>query len=409
MNENILEKYARLILKVGINLQSGQNLVIKGDACHWDFATILQKVAYQNNAAIIKTELTPPTDLTNRVKYQNEQYLNLTPSYLEHEIETHIREKWAFIRLEGSSDPDAYESLDQSKNAIIEKAYREKFSPLFGAYMNGNCHWTIAPVPTRKWAEKIYGSDGSNDNTRKLWETLIPILRLDQENPTLAWQKHNEMLERRIAKLEQFNLEYLHFQGPQTDLKIHLSKHSAWAGGCFKDAQGVPFNPNLPTEEIFTTPDYHKTSGCILITRPVLVLGKYVENAWFEFHNGQVVNYKATKNIESLNKYFEIDHQARYLGEVALVDLSSPISKTNTIFHSILLDENASCHIALGRGITAALKNCGQMTKEELDAIGCNMSLLHTDFMVGSKELNVDGYCANGRTINIIKDGHFAI
>jgi len=409
MNENILEKYAKLILNVGINLQSGQNLIIKGDACHWDFVTILQKVAYQNNAAIIKTELTPPTDLTNRVKYQKAEYLNRTPSYLEHEIATLIKEKWAFIRLEGSSDPDAYESLDQSRNAILEKAYREKSSPLFGAYMSGDCHWTIAPVPTLKWAQKIYGSDDTNNNTQRLWETLIPILRLDHESPTLAWQKHNEMLAQRITTLERFNLEYLRFQSLETDLKIYLSRHSKWAGGCFQDAQGVRFNPNLPTEEIFTTPDYRKTSGHILITRPVMVLGKYVENAWFEFSNGQVVNYKASKNVECLDKFFEIDKQAKYLGEVALVDLTSPISKTNTIFHSILLDENASCHIALGRGITAALKNCENMTKEEIDAIGCNHSLLHTDFMVGSKELKVDGYCCDGNTVSIIKDGHFAI
>ena len=141
-----------------------------------------------------------------------------------------------------------------------------------------------------------------------------------------------------------------------------------------------------------------------------MVLGKYVENAWFEFIDGQVVNYKASKNIECLDKFFEIDKQAKYLGEVALVDLSSPISKTNTIFHSILLDENASCHIALGRGITAALKNCDNMTKEEINAIGCNnMSILHTDFMVGSKELNINGYCFDGNTVSIMKDGHFAI
>src|SRR3989339_879506 len=183
MNEKFLEKYAQLIIKVGINLQNGQNLIIRGDACHWDFVNILQKVAYQNNAAIIKTELAPPTDLTNRVKYQNAQYLNRTPSYLDYEIQTLIKEKWAFIRLEGSSDPDAYEALDQSRNAILEKAYREKSSPMIGAYMNGDCHWTIAPVPTFKWAQKIYGTQNKNsDYTQKLWDTLIPILRLDHED-----------------------------------------------------------------------------------------------------------------------------------------------------------------------------------------------------------------------------------
>lgn len=409
MEHENLEKYAKLILDVGINLQPGQSLVIKGEPIHWYFVDILQRVAYQKGAKFIKTDLQHACSRINKIENQKDEYLEHLPSYLDKEYKTYVDEKWAMIHLDGLEDPDCFENLDQKRNSIVERTYREKAKPIMFAAMSGICHWTIAPVPTPKWAQKIFGGLANQDAVKRLWDTLIPILRLDQNDPQVAWKEHVIALKKRIKFLDEKELDYLHFQGPETDLKIYLNQVSAWTGGSFTSSENHSFVPNLPTEEIFTTPDFKRTTGKVKITKPVKVLGKSVENAYFEFEEGKVVNFRAENNQESLEKYFDIDPQARYLGEVALVDQTSPITQSNHVFHSILLDENASCHIALGRGISSAIRGGNKMNEKELSEAGCNMSLLHTDFMIGSPELNVTGFNKEKEPVKIIEKGIFQI
>ncbi|MCK5073626.1 MAG: aminopeptidase [Bacteriovoracaceae bacterium] len=409
MDEKILRKYAELVINTGVNLQEGQCLSIKGEPIHWHFIDLLQEIAYKRGAKFVKSDIQSSCSRINKIKYQKDEYLGHVPPYVENEIDYTVKEKWAFIYLEGLEQPDCYESLDPQRNATVEKAWREKSKNLMSAAMNGVCHWTIAPIPTPGWGQKIFGGTPDEKNTKRLWDTLVPILRLNHEDPEKAWREHDRNLKKRIDVLEKMQLDHLKFTGPDTELFVYLTPLSRWCGGSFTSSEGHSFIPNIPTEEIFTTPDFRKTSGKVKVTKPVMVMGKHVEDAFFEFKDGKVVNFTAGKNLEILEKYFEIDPQAKYVGEIALVDMNSPISKTNKIFHSILLDENASCHLALGRGISSAVKGGDKMNEDELKKTGHNISLLHTDFMIGSPEINITGVKRDGQEVNIMENGYFKI
>ena len=409
MNNQLLEKYANLIIKVGVNLQKGQCLIIKGEHTHWEFVNLLQQVAYKNGAKYIHTDLQAPFSKLNQNKFQHEEFLNFIPKFIDSQIAEYVEDRWSIIHLDGKADPNCFESLNQEKNAIIEKVIREHGKRFSCAALSGKCCWTIAPLPTPGWAQKVLGGKASEENKNALWEILIPILKLDKSDPVKAWQDHSDRLKERISILDQSDIDYLHFTGPGTDLKIYLSQYSRWQGGAFTSPEGNPFMPNIPTEEIFSTPDFRKTEGRIKVTKPVNVLGKDVVDAYFEFKNGQVNKFSASIGEDTLAKYFEIDPTAKYLGEVALVDTSSPIYMADKIFHSILLDENASCHIALGRGISTAIIGGDKMSEEELKNVGHNNSLLHTDFMVGSSEVSVTGVLHDGQKLRIISNGLFNI
>ena len=260
----------------------------------------------------------------------------------------------------------------------------------------GRIPWCVAALPTPEWAAKVMQREASDEAAEALWQTMLPILRLDREDPKAAWRENSDLTERRGIDLTSGNFEIYHFKGPGTDLKVYSNPNHVWEGGDLMSDAGHVFIPNIPTEEVFTTPDWRRTSGRASVTRPVEVLGANVDKAWFEFEGGRVVDYGASEGKEKLDAYFEIDEQARYLGEVALVDSSSPIFQSGKVFHNILYDENAACHIALGSGYPTAVKGGVDMNAEEQSAAGINQSILHTDFMIGSEEVNVIGIAADG-------------
>lgn len=398
----MFQKYARMVLNTGLNLQAGQCLAIRCEPVHWELAGVIEAEAYRLGAKLVDTEYSHPQSSVSRSLYQHEQHLGFVPEFQSAKVREMIGDKWSFLRLDGMADPDLAKQIDQKRNAVTVKAQRTVTKPLSLAMLDGTCSWCISPAATDGWARQM-GLSGKD----ALWEELIPILRLDHDKPETAWQKHSATLASRCETLNSFAIDYLRFTGPGTELKIHINPHAQWKGGAFASDAGLQFMPNLPTEEVFTVPDSRKTSGRVAVTRPVNVLGDQVRDAWFEFEAGKVTGYGASYGKKLLDEFFSIDPKARYLGEVALVDASSPIFKSGKVFNSILLDENAACHIALGSGFPSVMKGLEKKSEDELDELGCNKSLLHTDFMIGSDKISVTAHTRSGKEVAVLRDGIF--
>jgi aminopeptidase len=408
-----LDKYAELLLEAGVALQAGQNLVIHSEPVHAGFAFLLERMAYQKGARLVSVELLSPLSRLNRANYSRKEFLNYLPAFWEKKLQSYVEEEWALLYIGGMEDMQALKDLDQANYSVIHKAFMPLMKDLITARSSGSCTWTIANMPTAAWARSIWPEEAENMTnealTARLWEAMIPILRLDQDDPVTAWRLNSQMIHRRASVLNQLDLDHFHFEGPGTDLQVYLTPHSAFIGGSQPGKLGQEYSPNLPTEEFFTTPDYRKTQGTARVTRPVNVLGVNVYGAWFTFKDGAVVDYGAEKNKDRLDAFFKLDDKARYLGEVALVDCNSPIFRSELVFNDILFDENAACHIALGRGISMALPEKKGLSAEELDELGCNNSTLHTDFMIGSEKLNVHAMLKSGGRQPVIESGLFVI
>ncbi len=406
-----LEKYANVIL-TSLNLQEGQNLLVSTEPVHWKFAAIIAAEAYKRGARYVRVdsnEKKNPLLYKARIENSKDKYLDYVPAFRIEEQRLMIEEDWAIIALVGTEDPDILSNLDPRRNTKTVKAVAEASKPFRKAVQNNTIQWTVVFAPTEILAGKIMNMPPSPEAIDRLWEVLTPILYLDDADPSAAWIKSGEILKRRASALNKLKLKEVYFKGPGTDLKIGLSQKAVWEGGSSVSERGIEFSPNIPTEEVFTAPDFRETEGRVRITRPVFVpaIGKMIEGAWLEFKGGKVVDYGAELGKDVLDQYFAIDPAAAYLGELALVDSNSPIFKSGKIFYNILFDENASCHIALGSAYPDCYEGGSQMGGDELKANGINVSNLHTDFMIGSPDVDVTGKTWNGEMVDIITDGKF--
>jgi aminopeptidase len=322
-----------------------------------------------------------------------------------------IDEDWALIAIRTPEDPEFLARLDQERNAAAAKATAAAMRPYQSRISNNEIAWLVAFYPTEKLAAKIMDMPAGAAAVEALWTLLIPILRLDHEDPASFWVSHGQALAARADKLNSLRLDRVRFTGPGTDLNIGLMKGSIWHGGPSKTHKGRVFAPNIPTEEVFTSPDYRRTEGRVAFTCPVFVptVGKTVIDGWLQFKAGRVVDYGAKEGKDVLDVYLAMDDGARFLGEVALVDTESPIFKARRVFYNILFDENASCHIALGSAYPGCVQGGEAMGEDELKAAGANASAVHTDFMIGAPSVEVRGYTADGRELPIISAGKFAI
>jgi aminopeptidase len=400
-----LKKYAQLLLKAGINLQKGQNLYLQFEHCHWDFANIVAEEAYKLGANFVDPNCINQKFLRTRIENAGSESLNYLPDYYYKRFLESAEKPWARLALYSLEDLDVFVGIDQKRNAIFQKTQRLASDPLMKAAGAGKIPWVVCAVPSEKWAAKVTGLAPGPQAVEKMWEILNPILRLDDSDPVHTWNKLSSILKKRAETLSKLHFKKLHFKAAGTDLEVGLIEESIWAGGAFCSAYSE-FLPNIPTEEVFTSPHMTQTQGRAQITRPVEVFGSSVEGAWFEFKNGKVVDFGAKVGAEQLKAFLETDENAKFLGEVALVDSSSPIFQSQKTFYSILLDENAACHIALGAAYPLGVAN-KNLSKDELLKLGFNQSLVHTDFMIGSAEMNVTGIKADGSTVKIIESGKF--
>ncbi len=406
MNAELNEKYAEVLLKTGLNIYKGQCLNISCPVSAYSFGLIVSGKAYEMGAKYVRIDVVSNEYTKIRAEKCEDDFLDFVPSYSFALYNEMVAENWAFLSLDDTEEQDVLSSTDSTKISTITKAFRQSRKVLRENLMKDKMPWCVAAYPGENWAEKVTGSRDVN----KLWEILIPILKLDSDDPAAEWEKSAAAIHKRAEVLNNWQLDRIHFEGPGTDLSIKLSPFSRWLGAGSNTPDGRSFMPNIPTEEIFTTPDFRLTEGKVKVTMPLKVLEKMVKGAWFEFKSGKVINFGADENADILKEYLAMDDGASFLGEVALVDSSSPIYRSGKLFGSILYDENASCHIALGGGYPPAFSNSNLFVTENVQKeFGCNDSIVHTDFMIGSPEIQVTGFNKSGASFKIINNGKFVI
>lgn len=408
MNSQDTQRYANLVIDV-LNLQPGQNLLIRTETAHAELAAAIARAAYERGARYVEPDVSVPAVYKSRIEASKEEYLDYLPSYTSTVNQRLVDETWALVSIKNPGDPDFLADLDSERNARVSRAVADSREVLRQSLQADRQQWIVIAHPTQAWAAKVLNVKASEEARAELWQRMKPILRLDADDPTAAWWKHSETIRRRSSALQALNLRKLRFETEGTDLVVGVPQEAIWAGGAAERPDGVHFLPNLPTEEVFTTPHLSETEGIVRVTRPALVLRNVVEDAWFRFEEGRVVDFGARVGQEVLSRYLDIDDGARHLGEIALVDGSSPIFLSDTVFFNTLFDENAACHFALGSSYSACMAGGADMSKEQLRTAGGNTSLVHTDFMLGAPDIDVVGTSASGEEIEIISNGSFVL
>ena len=405
--EEQLKQYAELIVKHGANVQKGQDVYIAGEVIHRDFIQLIVEAAYQAGASIVITDLIDPYHGKTRfLESQSDDYLTRVPEYVPYRAEQMISDKAATIRILGSEEPDILADLDPEKVNKQQLSIRKRLKKFYDEGIgHSKVQWTIAAASTPNWAEKVFPELNGAEANEMLWKDILSICRADQPNCLELWKKHNDILHKRAKKLTNLSITSLHFIGPGTDLKVGLSDKAIFKGGGDLGPRGVEFEPNLPTEEVFTTPNCHKTEGYVQTTRPFLINGKMIRGLKLEFQNGAITKFSADEGEETFREYISSDEGANKLGEVALVGIDSPIYQAGRVYEEILFDENAACHIAVGFAYHFCIDNSANMSMEELHEVGCNTSAVHTDMMISSEEVDVKGVLSTGEEIPLITKG----
>ncbi|SCY38653.1 aminopeptidase [Alkaliphilus peptidifermentans] len=403
-----LEKYADLALKVGINLQKNQTLVINAPIDSAVFVRQVAKKAYFYGAKNVHIEW--HDEETTLIKYQHapDEAFKEYPLWKAKGFEEMAADGAAFLSI-SATNPDLLKDVDPERIAVANKTSALALQEFKKYTQTAKVSWAIVSVPTKEWAAKVFPNSDVDRQVDLLWEKIFMVTRIDQENPIDAWKIHINNLKARLTYLNDTKFRRLHFKAPGSNLTAELPDSHLWIGGGIKNAQGIDFVPNMPTEEVFTLPLKTGVNGTVKSTKPLNYGGKLIEDFSLTFEKGRIVDYSATVGYESLKKLIETDEGAHYLGEIALVPHHSPVSNSNVVFYNTLFDENASVHLALGMAYPLCIKNGGQMSKEELEENGANTSLIHIDFMIGSEEMDIDGETSDGKIIPVFRKGNWAI
>ncbi|MFW9999744.1 MAG: aminopeptidase [Candidatus Hodarchaeota archaeon] len=412
--EQKLEKYADVILKIGLNLQPNQRLLIGGPTSFYDgisfenipLIRIIAKKAYQMGARLVDVVWDDEQLRLMRFLYGPKKALKEYPKW-RIDARFDISQAGDANLHIMNPNPDLLEDVDPSLVSKFQLNFHKQFKPVLDLVTQNALNWLIISTANKAWADKLFPDIPSNEQIQKLWDIIFKICRINEDNPTAVWQKHNENLHKRCEYLNQKQYTTLKLTSPETNLTIGLPNGHIWHGGSVKTQNGLDFTSNIPTEEIYTIPHKDKVDGVVKTTRPVFFQGKIVEDCILKFSNGRIIEAQAKVGNEFLNKTINIDEGARRLGEIALVPNSSPISQTGLLFYNILIDENASNHIALGQAYRNSLKNGNILTEEEFNAAGGNDSLIHVDFMIGSGEMNVDGILEDETVEAIMRNGEW--
>ena len=391
---------------MGANVQKGQEVIIRAEVENCDFAVLLASECYKLGASKVTVDwrYAPLTKLNYK-----KSSLKTLSTVEDWEVERlkHREKTLPVLILVESDDPDGLKGVDQAKVAKSRMAVAKVTKPISDR-MSEKYQWCIAAVPGKKWAKKVFPNDSTAVAVKKLWDAILYTSRVT-EDPVAAWKAHNEDLLSRSETLNKMGLKYLHYKSARgTDLKVGLNSQGIFMGGGEYTLGGVYYNPNIPTEEIFTSPVAGLADGIVYATKPLSYQGELIDNFWVRFENGKVVETGAEKNPELLDKLISMDEGASMLGECALVPYDSPINNSGILFYNTLFDENCCCHLALGRGFNNTLKGFENMTNEECKKAGINDSAIHVDFMIGSEDLQIDGITEDGKTVAIFKNGNWA-
>ena len=407
MKKSILRKYAKLTAKVGANVQKGQDVIVVASVDQELLVSYIMEECYRLGARQVFVEW--GSDKIAKLAYQKEatDVLAVVHPWTIEKQKYYCKELPAMIYID-SDDPDGLKGVDQRKLAEIAKRRYPILKP-FRDERDNKYQWTIIGAPSKAWAKKVFPELPVNRAVEKLWEAILYTSRVT-DDPIQAWKEHNEDLEKRTKFLNSLNLDYLHYQSSNgTDFKVWLNDKVIWeAGGEKTLGSNIFFNPNIPTEECFTSPIKGKAEGKVVASKPLSYQGQLIENFSIIFKEGKAVEVHAEKNEQLLKEMIAMDEGAPYLGECALVPYDSPINNLGILFFNTLYDENCCCHLALGMGFTNLVKDYQNYTNDQLHEMGVNDSSIHVDFMIGSKDLNITGYTRDGKEVAIFRNGNWA-
>jgi aminopeptidase len=403
-----LEKYALLAIKIGINLQKDQTLVINSPIECYEFVRIVTKLAYEVGARNVMVEWNDEEINHIKLLHAPEKALTEYPHWRAEGLEELAKNGAAFLSI-SASNPGLLKDVNPDRIAIMNKAASTALKGYRKYTMNSFVSWCVISVPTKAWATKVYPELSADDAVTKLWESIFSSVRVDKEDVIAAWKSHVVNLNSKVDFLNSKHFKTLYYKSAVTDLSIDLPDEHIWCGAGEYNSAKTFFVPNLPTEEVFTLPHKTGVNGKLTSTKPLNYGGNLINNFTLTFKDGKIVDFTAEQGYEVLKKLIEIDDGSHYLGEVALVPHDSPISNTNIIFYNTLYDENASCHFAIGRAYPTCIENGSNLSEEELTAKGVNISLTHNDFMVGSADLDIIGEMHSGDKVQIFKNGNWAI
>ena len=397
-------KYAELIVKKGLNIASGQEVLLVAGLDQPEFVRTVAELCYKSGASRVVTEWTDMPLAKLAQIYQSEEKLaEVTPWELA-KLKWRRDELPALLWLD-SDDPDGMDGIDQGKRARSQMNRFPVIKPYRDA-MENKYQWCIAGVPGVPWARKVFPGVPDAEAVEKLWGAILHAARAAEGDPMKNWDEHNAVIHRRCGILNAHRLAALEYRAPNgTDFRVGLMPQGVFAGGSETDLSGRVFNPNIPSEEIFTTPRRGEAEGVLVATKPLSWQGSLIEDFSIRFASGRAVEVKAKKGQEALERMIAMDDGAPYLGECALIAHDSPISNTGILFYNTLYDENASCHVALGRGFDNCVADYAKYSPEELRKFGVNDSMIHVDFMIGGAELDIDGVTPDGERIPVFRKG----
>ncbi len=403
-----LEKYAELAVKVGVNIQKGQTLVVRTPLFAADLVRIVVRKAYEAGANHVQVEWSDEEITKTKFKLAPDEAFHEYPEWIAKGYEEMAANGAAFLSITGS-DPDLLKDINPERIANANKASGKALEGFRSYITSDKISWSIVAVPSEGWAKKVFPNESTEKAVEKLWDAIFAATRITEVDPVSAWQNHLATLDEKMNLLNKKHYHALHYQAEGTDLVIELPHSHLWVSGGSVNHEGIPFVANLPTEEVFTSAKKTGVHGVVSSTKPLNYGGTLINNFSLTFKNGKVIDFKAEEGFETLRRLLEADEGSSYIGEVALVPHQSPISDTNIIFYNTLFDENASNHLALGSAYAFCIEGGKEMSKEELEQNGLNTSHTHVDFMIGSADMNIDGVYEDGRREPIFRNGNWAI
>lgn len=407
MQKTVLKNYAKLLAKTGLNVQKGQDVIVTADISQAEFVLLVAEECYRAGARKVFPEWThQPLSRMNAEQRSLEQLSRVFP-WEEAGLKWQARTLPAHLYIM-SEDPDGMRGIDAEKYADAMRARSAVIKPYRDERENKD-QWCIAAAAGEEWAKKVFPKEKSGAAAvERLWNAIISASRADG-NPMANWAAHNKDLAARCAFLNGLGVSSLEYKsGNGTRLRVGLMKESVFAGGEEKTLSGIPFNPNIPSEEVYTTPKRGDAEGIVYSTKPLCYQGQVIRNFSIRFENGKAVEAHASQGETVLKKMLAADEGASYIGECALVPYDSPISRSKTLFYNTLFDENAACHLALGRGFDNCVRDFEKYSEKELKALGMNDSAIHVDFMIGTDDLDIIGITDTGARVQIFKDGNWA-
>ena len=401
--EERLERYARLTVEIGCNLVPGQDLRISAQPEHLPFVRAIAKVAYEQGAHYVEAAYADTHVRRARIQHAPEDSLDWSPPWSLALIDHLAENRGALISITGDPEPELLADLDGTR--IAKTRPRELAEKVLAATSDGRIAWTIVAYPNEGWARTVFGEP----DVERLWQAVAAATRLDEPDPVAAWRAHVARLQVRATQLSERRFDAVRFRGPGTDLTVGLMPESIWVSGAEQTVDGRTMIVNMPTEEVFTTPHRLRTEGVVRSTFPLALHGQVVRDLEIRFSAGRAVEVNATTGADLVRQEMKTDEGASFLGEVSIVDGESRVGQTGIVFFDTLFDENAACHIAYGQGIQTAVENGLELAPEQLSELGYNDSTVHTDFMIGAPDVEVDGLATGGEAVPLLRGNEWQL